>query len=87
MQTLELASLGATVREALLAANGEPLLLTESGQPVYVVRSLADDDLADELIALHPEFLASIQRARQQKIEGQVKTLGEARSQYDASDE
>ena len=87
MQTLELTALAASVRDALRVAEGEPLVLTESGEPKYVVRSLVEDDLADELIALDPDFLASIQLARQQKAEGRVKSLAEARRLYTSSDE
>ena len=87
MQTLELANWAVPLREALQAANGEPLVITEDGLPKYVVRSLVDDDLADELISLHPEFLASIQAARQHKAEGKVKTLAEVKAKYAKSSE
>ena len=87
MQTLELNTLAAPLRDALRAANGEPLLLTDDGQPRYVVRRLVDDDLADEIIAQHPDFLASIQSARQQKAEGKVKALAEIRAKYAQPDE
>jgi len=87
MQTLELANWAVPLREALQAANGEPLVITEDGLPKYVVRSLVDDDLADELISLHPEFLASIQAARRHKAEGKVKTLAEVKAEYGKSNQ
>ena len=40
------------------------------------------DDIADELIAQHPEFKASIEQALRQKAEGQTKTLAELRRKY-----
>jgi hypothetical protein len=54
----------------------------EKGQPILVVRSLLEDDMADELIAQHPDFAASVERARQQKAAGQTKTLAEIRQKY-----
>ncbi len=41
----------------------------------------AEADL-DELIAQHPDFRASVERARRQKVAGQVKTLAELRQKY-----
>ena len=87
MQTLELRNLDAALRDAILAAHDEPIVLTEGGRPAYVIRSLTDDDLADELLTSNPDFLASIQIARQQKAQGRVKTLAELREQYNSSDE
>ncbi len=87
MLTFELKNLSAALRDALQAAHEEPIVLTDSGRPAYVIRSLADDDVADDLLTRHPEFLASIRLARQQKAEGKVKTLAEARKQYTSPDE
>jgi len=39
------------------------------------------------LLTSNPDFLASIQIARQQKAQGRVKTLAELREQYNSSDE
>jgi hypothetical protein len=41
-----------------------------------------DDEAIDELIAQNPAFRASIQRARQQKTNGQVRRLSELRQKY-----
>ena len=87
IQTIELTTLDASLSDALKAAQDEPIVLTERVRPAYVVRSLVDDDSADDLIALHPDFLASIRLARQQKTEGKVKTLAETRKQYTPSNE
>ena len=82
MTSIALESLSETVRMQVLKALEEPVLVTDEGRPILVVRSLLEDDVADELIARHPAFKASIQRARQQKAEGKVKTLAELRAKY-----
>ena len=53
-----------------------------SSEPQAVPHNSSEDDLADELIAQHPAFQASIERARQQKAAGKVKTLAELREKY-----
>ena len=77
MTTIALEGLSETLRKQILKAIEEPVLVTDHGEPIFVVRSLLEDDLADELIAQHPAFQASIERARQQKATGRVKTLAE----------
>jgi hypothetical protein len=74
--------LSETLRKQILKAIEEPVLLTDHGEPIFVVRSLLEDDLADELIAQHPDFQASIERARRQKAAGKVKSLAELREKY-----
>ena len=46
--------------------------------------SLSEEDahLADELIAQNPAFQSTVERARQQKAAGKVKTLAELRAKY-----
>lgn len=82
MKTLAMESLSKTVRSRILNALVEPVLMTQDGQPVMVLRSLLDDDTADELIAQHPDFAASIERGKKQRTAGQVKTVAELRQKY-----
>jgi len=82
MTTIALESLSEALRKQVLKAIEEPVLVTDEGKPILVVRSLLEDDVADELIAQHPAFQASIERARQQKAAGKVKTLSELREKY-----
>lgn len=84
---IELETLDVDLQDVIEAAHDEPLVLTRQGKPVYIVRSLLDDDLADDLIALHPDFIDSIARARQQKATGQTKTLAEIRAEYTKSED
>lgn len=84
MTTIALESLGKTVRDQVLQALQGPVLVTDDGKPILVVRSLLDDEAVDDLIAQHPAFKASIERARQQKATGKVKTLAELREKYTA---
>jgi len=82
--TIALEDLSRTVREQVLKARQEPVLVTDEGKPILVVRNLLEDDVADDLIAQHPAFQASIERARQHKATGKVKTLAELREKYRA---
>ncbi len=82
MKTLKIESLDPGVQKKILKARQEPLVLTEQGSPVLVVRNVLDDDVADDLIAENPEFRRTVELARKQKAEGFVKTLGELRRKY-----
>ena len=83
---IEIETLDLTLQDSIEAAQNEPIVLTRAGKPVYIVRSLLDDDLADDLIALHPDFINSINQARQQKATGHTKTLSEIRAEYTKSE-
>ncbi len=61
MKTIELDTLDARLQDRILAAVAEPILITEAKQPVLVIRSLLEDDVADDLIARHPAFLVTTQ--------------------------
>lgn len=82
MTTIALESLSESLRKQILKAIEGPVLVTDHGEPVLVVRRLLDDDLADELIAQHPAFQTSVGRGQQQKALGKVKTLAELREKY-----
>ena len=82
MKTIELDTLGVQLQDWILAAVAEPVVITEKQRPVLVIRSLLDDDIADDLIARHPAFLGTIQQARQQRATGRVKRLEEVRQKY-----
>jgi len=84
MKMIELDTLDVRLQDRILAAVAEPILITEKTRPVLVIRSLLDDDVADDLIARHPAFLETIRRARQQKIAGRSKRLEEVRQKYEA---
>lgn len=80
--TIALENLDKAVRDHVLKALQEPVLVTDGGKPILVVRNLLEDDVADDLIARHPTFKGSIRRARQQKAEGKVTTLDELWAKY-----
>jgi hypothetical protein len=84
MKVIELETLDVELRDQVLGAMTEPVLITEHDHPLLVIRSLLDDDTADDLIIRHPAFQASIRRARQQKDEGRVRRLAELRQKYEA---
>jgi PHD/YefM family antitoxin component YafN of YafNO toxin-antitoxin module len=87
MKMIALDELDAKLRSRVLAAVTEPVLITEDDHPVLVIRSLLDDETADELIAQHPAFQESIERARQQRAEGKARTLAELRQKYSVETE
>jgi PHD/YefM family antitoxin component YafN of YafNO toxin-antitoxin module len=82
MTTIALESLSEALRKQVLKAIEEPVLVTDEGKPILVVRSLLEDEVADELIVQNPAFQATVERARQQKAAGKVKTLAELRAKY-----
>ncbi len=82
MRTIEIESLNKAARDQVLQAVEEPVLVMDHGEPILVICNLLDDDITDELIAQHPAFQVSIERARQQKASGRVKTLAELRQKY-----
>lgn len=82
MKTMTIESLSDDTRGKVMDALSEPVLLTESGEPLLIIMNLAEEDVVDDLIARHPDFRASVERARQQKNQGQVKTLAEIRRKY-----
>jgi len=84
MRKVALERMSKAMRSEVLKAAEEPVVVTEHGQPILVVRNLLEDEVADELIAQHPEFRASIELARRQKAEGQTKTLADLRGKYEA---
>ena len=86
MRVIELSGVNGEVRDQLLTAVTGPVLITEQDRPLLVVRSLLDDDMADDLLVQHPEFQESIRRAREQKANGQTKRLAELRAKYAAQD-
>ncbi len=83
MKTIELDTLDARLHDRILAAAAEPVVITEKQRPILVIRSLLDDDVADDLIAGHPAFLDTIRRARQQRAAGRVKRLEDVRQKYE----
>lgn len=54
---------------------------------IVVIRNLLDDDDADDLIAMHPEFQQSIRNARRQKAAGLVRSLADLRQKYALEEE
>ena len=62
----------------------ESTVPTNSSEPQSVPHHSPVDDLADELIAQNPAFQPTVERARQQKAGGKVKTLVELRAKYKA---
>ena len=87
MKTIELNTLDARLQDQILAAVAEPILITDRKRPVLVIRSLLDDDVADDLIARHPAFLATIRRAREQKTAGHTRRLEDVRQEYETTQE
>ena len=82
MKTLQMESLDPSLQKKIRRARRGPLVLTDHGNPAFVVRDLLDDDVADDLIAENPTFRKTIQLARKQKALGQTKTLAEIRRKY-----
>ena len=84
MKTIELDTLDVRLQDRILAAVAEPVVIMEKQRPVLVIRSLLDDDVADDLIARHPAFLDTIRQARQQRAAGRVRRIEDVRKKYEA---
>ena len=82
MKVIELDTLEHELQDQLLSTAQEAIVITQHDRPILVVRSLLDDDVADDLIAQHPAFLASIQEARKQISQGRVRRLADLRQKY-----
>ena len=82
MRTLKMESMDPGLKRKIRQAKRAPLVLTDGGNPILVVRDLLDDGLADDLIAENPAFRKTIRLARKQKALGQTKTLAEIRRKY-----
>lgn len=82
MKVIKLDTLEDELQDQLLGAATEAVVITQHDRPILIVRSLLDDDIADDLIAQHPTFLESIQAARRQKAQGQVRRLADLRQKY-----
>jgi PHD/YefM family antitoxin component YafN of YafNO toxin-antitoxin module len=83
---IDLERLDAKLRSAIDAADDEPLVILVRGRPAYLLRSLHDDDVLDELLALSPGFLDSIRLAREEKATGRVRSLAEVQAEYMVKD-
>ncbi len=82
MRTLKMESMEPGLQRKIRKAKREPLVLTDGGNPVLVVRDLLDDDVADDLIAENPAFRKTVQLGRKQKALGETKTLADIRRKY-----
>jgi hypothetical protein len=70
LRTVSLEKLGLETGRIVRLARKHAVLVRAPGQPTLVIRHLADDDLADELVVEHPAFRASIRRARRNRLKG-----------------
>jgi PHD/YefM family antitoxin component YafN of YafNO toxin-antitoxin module len=79
LKTISIEQLGLETAKAARQAAESPVLIRGPGKRLLVLRSLADDDLTDEIIARHPAFRASIRRARRRFAAGRGTSLTEAK--------
>jgi|GEM_PF-2544089 len=63
-------------------ARHAPLLVRSKKGAALVIRKIADDDMADEIILTHPAFRKSIRRARRDRAAGKSMTLQEVRQHF-----
>jgi hypothetical protein len=66
--------LGQAQRSAIVVRSGKG--------PALVVRPVADDDLAEELLLTNPRFRASIRRARRNRSSGKGVSLAKVRQMF-----
>ena len=61
-------------------AQRAPLVVRDESGRALIIRPLADDDLADELIVSNPRFRASVRRARRNRAAGRGIPLKDLRA-------
>jgi hypothetical protein len=84
LKTVSVEELSADTSKVIRQARKGPILVRDGRGVTVVIRHLADDDLADELIVKHPRFKASIRRARRNLARGKGIPLAEVRRRFKA---
>ncbi len=84
LKTVSIEQLALATGKVLEQARKAPVLIQAKGLPTLVMRPLADDDLADEMLPKSPAFRASIRRARQRRRAGKGVPLAEVRRRLKA---
>lgn len=77
-RTVSVEQLGLETAKVVGQARRSPILVRDAQGGTLVLRALADDDIADELIVQHPKFRASIRRARRNRAAGKGIPLQQA---------
>ena len=79
VKTIRGEGLSLETRKLLAKASKGALIVNLQGKPSIVLRPIVDDDLADEFICQHPEFKASVRKARRNFAAGKGIPLAEVR--------
>jgi hypothetical protein len=67
-------------RKFLDQARRAPVVIRAAKGEALVIRSVSNDDLADELLTANPRFRASIRRARRNRAAGRGVALADVRA-------
>lgn len=79
LKMISVERLGRDAAKIVDQASRRPVLVRAAEGKTLVLRAVSDDDLADELLAKHPEFRASIRRAQRNRAAGKGIPLAAAR--------
>jgi hypothetical protein len=69
----------------LSAAQRRPIVVRSGKGKPLVIRAMSEDDLADTLITAHPQFRASIRKARRNRAAGKGISLKQVREELERS--
>jgi PHD/YefM family antitoxin component YafN of YafNO toxin-antitoxin module len=81
MKTIELSTASKSLSEYAKEFENEVVILTSHTKPVAAVISLARAELESLSLAMNPEFLAIIEKARAEFAQGRKLSLKEMRQQ------
>lgn len=79
LKTVTVEQLVSNARKLVNDAHKRPIVVQSAGMPPLILRALADDDAADELLIQNPRFRAGIRAARRRHAAGKSVPLAEVR--------
>lgn len=82
MMRVEMAEATGSLSDYARKARKEPVVVMQRGKPVAALMALSEDDWEDLLVGTHPDFIALIERSREQCPTGQGIPLGQIKRKY-----
>jgi hypothetical protein len=84
LKTISVNELATQTAKVIREARKRPVVVRSPGKPAMILRPLADDDAADELLTQSPTFRAEVRAARRRRAAGKGIPLADARRRLTA---
>lgn len=84
LKTVSVEQLAMETAKVVNEARKHPVVVRAAGKSSLILRPLADDDAADELLITAPSFRASIRAARRRRDAGKGISLADVRKRLKA---